>query len=392
MARRAEVAGIINPTVDERQLEREAQDMGGRLEQAAQLTPSIDTGKIQRQLERAIPGGGILGTVADAVSGGGGGGAGGQQDGGVVPGGESTIQTAMLDKLDDIHDELEQIGAGGGLGGGQEGAGGPLQQVMQSPASGGFLGGALGGTGLSAAGGTAATVAGGTLAGGAIGLGAVAGLDRTGALGGIRGAGQRTRSAIGGDRVDSGLETLNNASFGGLGATVQGGATAIDIVRGNGLNGPMSQQAGRQFDRPGMFESGAFAAIPEPDWIQHLDTQFTAPEWLQGIDTEYTAPSWLQNIDTEYTAPQWLRDFDTTITAPDWLQNLDLQLDVPEPDWLGRLDSSLNLNIDFPTPQIDLATGSVQAEVEDAFDTFKDDIVGEVVRIVTDRLSPESPI
>jgi len=384
MARRAELAGIIKPTVDDRQLEQEAQQMEGRFDKAARLTPSIDTRKIQRQLERIIPGGGILGTVADAVTGGGGGG--GRQGGDAIPGGESTIQTAQLEKLDDIHDELEQIGASGGLGGGEgsDGDGGLLASIgggVIGRKAAGMLGGAAGGSGALSAltGSTAATIGGGALAGSALGLGGVAALDRTGALGAIRGAGQRTRAAIGGQAVDNGLKTANAVTFGGLGSTVQGGASLIDLVRGNGLNGPMSKQASQQFRSRGQLASEAIENLKEPQWLKNLDTEFTAPSWLQGLDTDFTAPN-------------WLNDISTTFEGPNWLKNLDPQLSVPQPDWLDSLDSSLNLDINFPTPKIDLAAGSVQSEVESAFDRFKNDIVDEVVNEVTDRLSTDSPV
>lgn len=378
MTRRAEVAGIINPTVDEQQLEREAQDMGGRFERAAQLTPSIDTRKIQRQLERAIPGGGILGTAVDAIrgtGGGGGGGGGGQQSGGVVPGGESTIQTAMLDKLDDIHEEIEKIAVSGGFGGsdGGDGGGGLLSSIGAGAVgrkAAGVLAGAGGGSGAvsAIAGSTTATVTGAAAAGGALGLGGVAGLDRIGALGAIRNSGQEVGSMVGDQSLRRGLKTANTATFGGLGTTVQAGGTIVDIARGNGLNGPMSQQADRRFRGPGELASDAASELAEPKWLSTL------------TDPQISEPSWLSNL------------MNSSFSEPAWVSKLNDPIQVERPEWLEDLESSLNLDINFPAPKIDLATGSVQKEVEDAFDDFKTDVVGEVVDTVEDKLTPNSPL
>lgn len=116
-SRRAVLSGVVRPDVDESALDRNVKRKVQRgLSEATEegLSTGIDaaTNTIQRKFERAIPGGAVLGSVFDAVRGGGGGAGGGAAGGGGGSGNLLVVQQAQLEKLDDIHDELERMGAG----------------------------------------------------------------------------------------------------------------------------------------------------------------------------------------------------------------------------------------------------------------------------------------
>jgi hypothetical protein len=155
-SREAELTGIVRPEVDDRALDDTRSRLSGALDEAAQLTPDIDTRSIRRKLERAIPGGGLLGSAVDRLTGTGGpqrpsGGSAGAGSGGLT----QDTQERQLEKLDDIHDEIEQLGASG-LGGG--GGGGLLApRSVISGATGGAIGAGSGSLAGLLGGGTAAT-------------------------------------------------------------------------------------------------------------------------------------------------------------------------------------------------------------------------------------------
>lgn len=166
MATRREIVGVVRPEVDERQLERETSRMERTMSRAAELTPSIDTRRIQRQIERAIPGGGLLGSAVDRLRGRGGGRAAGGGGGGATGTAEAGVQAAQLEVLEDIHDELQKIGASGGVRAEGGGGGGGGSLLTRGLAIRGLMAG-----GLSL--GTA-----GLAAGSAVGAGSLVGLEQ----------------------------------------------------------------------------------------------------------------------------------------------------------------------------------------------------------------------
>ncbi|GGO03478.1 hypothetical protein [Haloarcula pellucida] len=351
MPRRAELAGVIRPEVDDRQLEQEAQQMESRLGKAAQLTPSIDTRKIQRQLERAIPGGGLIGTAVDAVrgtgAGGGGGGAGGAGD---AISGAGNVELAQLEKLNDIHDELEKIGVSGGDSGGTTVVG-------------------TGGAGL--LGGTAA------LAGGAVSL--------VGAgIGGARHAlgqgmfGRAGRQTLQGRKKFEGLSGARNAMQDPLGALATGAKNLYDPsglletgvrAAGSKLRSAAPQSFVNEFDR------GAKGVKNLPSEVR--DIQIKKPQWLSNINLQ--KPTWLQNLGT-LQEPTWLQNLGT-LQQPSWLSQLDQNISIQKPPWLEALSNiGLNFNVDLPAPTFDIGTGQLERQLRNAFDDFRDDVVDDAVK------------
>jgi len=158
MAREAELRAIVNPEVDDRALEREAQQVEESMGQAATLTPDIDMNDLQRRIESELPGGDILGDVFGGTTGGIGGGGGGPVGGQSL----TEIAVAQLETQQDIHDELEQLGASGGL------ASGPSQNGLPGNILAGLVGGG-GSAGLAGLLSAGAIVGTGALAGGVFG-------------------------------------------------------------------------------------------------------------------------------------------------------------------------------------------------------------------------------
>ena len=216
MARRAELVGIVRPEVDDQELDRQASKMEREFEDVANLTANIDTRQIQRKLEQAIPGGGLLGTAVDAIARNGDGGgattAGRNRD--AASGTAKTtgagallkIEEEQLDKLEDIHTALQQGGGAGGGGGG---------------------GGLLGGLGLArlAAGG------GGMGMAGMIGAG---GLFQ--ALGGLTGDKQRQAlnekmPGIGGDAVEGATRLTKMSGIMGPGFQIDAWQQTIEDLQ-----------------------------------------------------------------------------------------------------------------------------------------------------------------
>jgi len=372
MSRRAEVAGIIRPEVDDRALDREAQDMEGRLDEAATLSPDIDVRGLQRQLERAIPGGGAIGTAIDAVTGGGGGGQVGGAD--AVPSGDGTVQMAQLEVLNDIQDELEKLAGGGiasGDGGGAAGGGGLLASLS---------GGALGTSGGGLLGGAAAT-AGGALAG----AGAVIGGSRFALGQGTFGqAGQQAlqgrtrfeglsgaREAVSSPADFLGTGVANMLDPTGLGETAirRAGQTRVGRLAGRVAGAPANGAA----ERFGRDIRQRAVNLERPDWLNDLtNPQFSEPRWLRNLtDPQITEPDWLRNLRSGTS---------TFLSEPDWLGNLNFDLNLPEPDWIDSISEvGANLTVDVPSPTLDLGAQALQREIEDAFDNFRDAIVDDVV-------------
>ncbi|MFB6189330.1 MAG: hypothetical protein ABEI57_05555, partial [Halapricum sp.] len=116
MARNArELVGIVKPEMDDRALEESTGQLDEAVNRASRIAPSIDSNAIRRKLEQAIPGGGLLGGAADQIGGltglGGADAAGGR--GGRDGGTSTSIQAAQLERLTEIHEELEKMGASG---------------------------------------------------------------------------------------------------------------------------------------------------------------------------------------------------------------------------------------------------------------------------------------
>ncbi|MBX0325800.1 hypothetical protein EGH21_22540 [Halomicroarcula sp. F13] len=355
MPRRAELAGVIRPEVDDRQLEQEAQQMENRLGKAAQLTPSIDTGQIQRQLERAIPGGGVIGTAVDAVRGAGGGGSGGGAGAGDALSGSGNVELAQLEKLNDIHDELEKIGVSGGDGGG----GGTT--IIGSGGA-GALGGLL----------STAAVAGGALTGVGAGIGGARYAMGQGTFG------RAGRQALQGRKKFEGVSGARNAMQDPLGALATGAKNLYDPsglletgvrAAGSKIRNAAPQSFVNEVDR------GVKGVKNLPSKID--DIQIEKPQWLSNLDLQ--KPTWLSDLGT-LQEPTWLQNLGT-LQQPAWLSQLDQNISIQEPPWLNALSNiGLNFNVDLPAPKFQLGTGQLERELRSAFDDFRDDVVDDAVK------------
>lgn len=400
MTRQAELVGIIQPEVDDRALDQEAQQMESRLNDAAKLSPSIDSRKIKRELERAIPGGGILGNVADSFRGGGRsstGGAGGDS----VPGAGATLQTAQLEKLKDIHDELEKIGQSGGItgGGGDEGGGRfSAGSVLKKTVLAGGLGAS--GTGLA-------------LSPGIFGKGSKFKPDK-----------QKTGPIFGALTGTSG-QTKNEAF------------RTIRKRRTGSEEPPLKQYLGSE-NRSGV-EKAIFNEV-------YGDEKSQSKQSKKGGKTsppEFNKPEWLTDLtNPEITEPGWLSDFtDPQITAPDWLSKLPgvddgplggsnnssngkpknsnssgngffglglgtgplfgSESDTPERSTRGGrnqrgtqpTDSNdepqkLNINVNPSSPiKVGINSGKLEKQIEKGFDQFRDQVVQDAVKEIEKQIS-----
>jgi hypothetical protein len=325
--------------------------------------------------------------------------------------GVGTLDVMMdqLEVLEDMHDTLKKLGQGGGGGGGGDGGGGGVLASIGGGVVGRSLLGAAGGGGLTAGissvvGGTAATIAGGVVGGTALGLGGVAALDRTGALGGLRNAGQQLGSMAGGQRTQSALQTTNMLTGGYFGSIVESGAMATDLVRGNGLRGPLTRQADRMFTTPNDIADRALSgnlkqpqwaknfSLQKPNWLTTLTGGPKKPQWLSSLTGGPDKPQWLSSLTGGPDKPQWLSTLTNGPDKPDWIPKLDTAIGVETPDWVNNLDSKLDLTIDIPSPTLDLTSQSIQREVEDAFDSFEDEIVDKVVSRIKGQFDIKSPL
>ncbi|MDS0258563.1 hypothetical protein NDI56_03945 [Haloarcula sp. S1CR25-12] len=207
-------------------------------------------------------------------------------------------------------------------------------------------------------------------------------------LGGLRGAGQGIRSAVGGQSVDQGLKALNKVTFGGFGSTVGAGASVIDLVRGNGLNGPLSKQANRRFKGPGELAGGALSGlqnitIQQPGWTKNL---LSEPSWLSQLNNTLPEPGWITTLtNPTITEPSWLNTLENPpLPEPGWIPQLDTSINVETPPWADALTDGLDarLDVQVPSPQLDLKTGSIRSEIDEALDGFTDEVVDEAVQEV----------
>jgi hypothetical protein len=339
MARRAELAGIIRPEVDDRALDQEAKQMESRLNKAAKLTPDIDSRKIKRELERAIPGGGLIGTAADALRGGGSGGGSGATGGDAVPSGGTTVQTAQLEKLEDIHDELEQIGQSGGVG------------------SGGADGGPIAG---------AKSVLSKTVFAGGVGAAAISGSTGAALSPGVFGKGSKFKPEQ--QKTGPVFGTLTGTS----GQTKSEAATSIrkDLL---GSEKPPLKELQRQSKQSS---------------TTTIKSNIQKPPWLSDLRIE--EPAWVSNIGSGLSEPDWVSTLESgnILSKPDWVSELDKTISVETPDWIDSLSNvGLNLNVDIPSPKLQLSNGQLQRQLEQEFNKFRDNIVDEAVSEIEKEIS-----
>lgn len=264
MARERELVGIVRPEMDDRQLDRESGKLEQALGEASEVTPSLDTRgfgrQLKRQLERAIPGGRLLGSALSRGGGteptGGGEGGGGGMVGAAAGGG---VQVAQLETLNDIHDELEKIGA------------------STADGSGGFLKGVGAGRGLGSGGGMLASglATGGTMAA-AIGLPLLGGA-----------VGSEARGTL---KDQLGPEHFAQPSITGGSGQNKGGEPIIQPDKLLDFGGQLSDLAS------GNVEIG----LETPDaWPPSLDVPERYPPKLQtpeNFPPEIQVPGWLEGL------------------------------------------------------------------------------------------------
>lgn len=266
MARSAELRAVVAPETDSRALEREADKVEQSMSEAVSgLAAGVDTNSLRRKLERAIPGGGILGGAIDRARGGGrgpsrgggGGGAGATQTAG------TGIQARQLGALNDIHETLEKIGQSGGVGGGGGG------------------GGLLSGFGI-------ARLLAGAGGAGSLGIGALATIGgASGLLGGkgfldaLNGKPQSEQGPI----MQSAMEGLQQfvgspaGPFGALGKIAEGGLEILSTGQADKFGQALSNSV--QWPDPSWLENLANMQIDAPDWVSSL--QLDVPDWLERL-------------------------------------------------------------------------------------------------------------
>jgi hypothetical protein len=317
MARRAELVGIVRPEVDDQELDRQASKMEREFEGVANLTANIDTRQIQRKLEQAIPGGGLLGTAVDAIARDGDGGgattAGRNRDAAsgtaksTGAGALLKIEEEQLDKLEDIHTALQQGGGAGGGGGG---------------------GGLLGGLGLArfAAGG------GGMGMAGMIGAG---GLFQ--ALGGLTGDKQRQAlnekmPGIGGDAVEGYTRLTKMSGIMGPGFQIDAWQQTIEDLQ--------------NFDWPSL--PSASDLVPD-DWNLPAPGDLVPDNWSLPSPGDLVPDNWSLPSPQSLIPNDWGLPSPSSLVPEDWsLPNPSVL--VPE-DW--ALPSSGDLvpeDWGFPSP------------------------------------------
>lgn len=344
MARRSELVGVVKPEVDDAAMGQAAGEIEQSMDESSRLTPSVDTTKLKRQLQRAVPGGGLLGGIGSGSRSSGGGG------GSVAGAADESILAAQLEKLDDIHEELEKMGVSGGVGGGGKAGGGGGGGLLSSLGLLG-LGSKLGGGGgiLSTIGGMlggrGAMMTAGRLGGRFLGpIGMMLGTRQLGKH--LGGDVPSVSSAFEGDNLLERAGSLGNFITRGSGvpAIFERGHEMLGESLGNfGIEQPeWMSNIGQQFD--------AFGDIASPDWLSNLDLSIPeAPGWLSDLNLDIPeAPGWLPDMDLSLPdAPNWLPDLD--ISAPDtpeWLTNIDQTFsNIQAPGWVTRLfNISPNLN------------------------------------------------
>jgi len=346
VTRKAELTGIVRPEIDSAAAERETSRLSELMDSAAHLSPTLDTSGFRRKFERAIPSGETFTAGLDSLTG-----RGGptmdQPAGGGGPGlADQSIQAAQLEKLEDIHDEIEKSAVSGDGGGG----GGIVSAAAGSLAARGLLSGlAAGGTAA-----TAATLTGAGLVGGGLGLAGVAGLDQTGLFEGLRGAGQDVGSELGSDTTTSLLRGANTLSLGTLGGFSRLGAGALGTVRGEkGLGAESRKQVDQTFGNSSPiralldWEWPEYPALdnlswPDPPELEIPDSlndlSLETPDWMSNSDTlDFEVPNWLdQSEGLSLDNPGWLgEDGNLGFDTPDWLSD-DGGLGISRPGWLDE--------------------------------------------------------
>lgn len=284
--------------------------------------------------------------------------------GGLGAAGDVGAVEQMMDQteiLEDIHDELEKLG--------------------QSGVGGGGAGGALGGGG--AGGGATGGLLGGLLGGGAVLAGGIAGGVGAGIAGSRFALGQgllgsEGKQTIQGRKQFEGLSGLQNAASNPLGFVGSGAVNAIDPT---GLGETGARKAGAA--AVGKAEDVA------PNLVENqrrVGNAFKEGGIEGALDVDVSQPQWAQNLGDNISEPKWIGTLDsaTDISEPEWVGTLDSALsktiDIETPDWIDSLNGvGVNLNVDIPSPQLDLGTGTLKSELDKAFDDFEDDVIDDVV-------------
>lgn len=166
MAREVGLDAVVRPEVDGRAADRQASRLSQAFDRAADITPTVDTGRLQSALTRAIPGAGL---VTGMLAGGGGGGAGGG-GGGRSAGIEDLL--SPLESIDENVNELRRLQRREALTGGDGGGGAGLLGRITGGAAAGGSGGLAARLGLGGLGGLAGRAAGVARAGTPAGLAA----------------------------------------------------------------------------------------------------------------------------------------------------------------------------------------------------------------------------
>jgi len=319
MGRTAELTGIVKPDVDEAAVERQAGRVSDALSRTVKFAPKVAKRRLQRQIEGALPGGKLLGSMFDAARSGGGGG------GGPASGDSSVeLEKQQVELLEDIQNELEKIGSSGGLTGGG-GGGGRLPMVLKSGGSagaGGFLGSILGG-------GTAAMAGAGGI-GAALGLAGVKGMQM---LGVQKKVGDFAGSLGNQDMIKKALQVGGTLSP-GLPAMAGIGAFSNQAVKGNFGKG--LSDAKEAMKRTTYADEAIEGLADPPDWLTNLDLVPGKPDWLADVDLSPELPDWIAEVNLSPELPDWIPKVDLKPEYPDWIPTVDLKPEYP--DWIDKFE------------------------------------------------------
>lgn len=353
---------VVAPETDRRKAERAATEMQRIFEDALggisdMLTP--DPTAIRQGAGRMV-GGVVSSTVPTRVGtkagrglgrviggpgtfgGGGGGGSSGPGTGGDGVSGalDEGVQVAQLDKLEEIHDELQKIG------------------VSMSGSGGGGGGGFLSGLGLGMGGGSILGKLGGML-GGAVGFGKRMLSKGKGIVpgGGLPGVGVPSGPMLPigpwigkmiKDRINDIREWLGNDPIGVGGRG--GDPGQMSISGGMAMGAPIGllkdlNEGGIGFNMPKGLGDGIGVNLPEG--IQSGGFGVNLPESLQGGSFGISVPEFLQDDSIGLSVPESLSGGSLGVSVPDALQGGNIGVSVPQAlkDFTDAVDGGIDFNL-----------------------------------------------
>lgn|GEM_PF-3562962 len=262
-------------------------------------------------------------------------------DGGL--GSVDALLSAQLEALEDIHEELETIGASGGMGGGGGGGG-----------AGGTILAGLGARSLLAGGTAAGVTAAGTTA---LAAGSIVG---TGAM-----IGKGARNVMQGQFPDAYAPSSEGIS-----------GTSYAYTEEDGIGG----SAEPVINPEEIQQSLSGLEFPQPDWVSMLDQgiDFAKPPWLQQLEqVQQQQPSWMSNLNP-------FGGGGGGSSSADWSNVPSAQRKRYQNETGTRDTGFRDLRVDVGGVQFDMDPNQLQREIERAVDDLTPQIVDQAVQEVQD--------